>query len=155
NPDGSGDCSVSPVLRCELRGGHHLYCTTSDALPRPRRRPPPLSHRVGERDGVRGLCVAPAPSPLPSPPHGGREGAGYAQLSEDRNEASRKVNGGSRGHGHYRLAFHLGSSLGQGLDTFLRWLDDPEIPEKTPTWYLRGEVWVDLSLEHLFTHLGV
>ncbi|MBN9522096.1 Uma2 family endonuclease [bacterium] len=39
------------------------------------------------------------------------------------------------------------------LETFRRWLDTDHVPEKAKTWFLRGEVWVDMSKEQLFTHL--
>ncbi|HYH66271.1 MAG TPA: Uma2 family endonuclease [Urbifossiella sp.] len=39
------------------------------------------------------------------------------------------------------------------LDAFRRWLDTADAPEKAKTWFLRGEVWVDMSKEQLFTHL--
>jgi Uma2 family endonuclease len=39
------------------------------------------------------------------------------------------------------------------LDAFRRWLDTGSVPEKARTWFLRGEVWVDMSKEQLFTHL--
>jgi len=39
------------------------------------------------------------------------------------------------------------------LDSFRRWLDTSDVPEKAKTWFLRGEVWVDMSREQLFTHL--
>lgn len=39
------------------------------------------------------------------------------------------------------------------LDTFRRWLDTADVPEKAKTWFLRGEVWIDMSKEQLFTHL--
>lgn len=39
------------------------------------------------------------------------------------------------------------------LDAFRRWLDTDSVPEKARTWFLKGEVWVDMSKEQLFTHL--
>jgi len=38
------------------------------------------------------------------------------------------------------------------LNSFRRWLDDPEFPEKLPVWWLRGKVWVDMSKEQAFSH---
>ncbi|MBX9580676.1 MAG: Uma2 family endonuclease [Gemmataceae bacterium] len=41
------------------------------------------------------------------------------------------------------------------IDAFRRWLDSDEAPEKARTWFLDGEVWVDMSKEQLFTHVDV
>ncbi|HKB03470.1 MAG TPA: Uma2 family endonuclease [Gemmataceae bacterium] len=38
------------------------------------------------------------------------------------------------------------------LNSFRRWLDDPQFPEKLPVWWLRGKVWADMSKEQLFSH---
>jgi hypothetical protein len=38
------------------------------------------------------------------------------------------------------------------LPSFRRWVHSPEVPEKTRTFYLAGEVVVDASKEQLFTH---
>ena len=38
------------------------------------------------------------------------------------------------------------------LDTFRRWLDTDDLPEHTRAWFLRGEVWIDMSKEQLYTH---
>jgi Uma2 family endonuclease len=38
------------------------------------------------------------------------------------------------------------------VDSFCRWIDSSELPEKLPVHFLRGEVWVDASMEELFTH---
>ena len=38
------------------------------------------------------------------------------------------------------------------LESFRRWSDDDDFPEKGRIAYLRGEVWVDMSKEQLFTH---
>jgi Uma2 family endonuclease len=38
------------------------------------------------------------------------------------------------------------------LESFRRWSDDDDFPEKGRISYLRGEVWVDMSKEQLFTH---
>jgi Uma2 family endonuclease len=39
-----------------------------------------------------------------------------------------------------------------GLDSFREWAGDNDLPEKTRTDYYRGEVWIDMSQEQLFTH---
>lgn len=41
------------------------------------------------------------------------------------------------------------------IDTFRRWFDSEEVPEKYRAWFLDGEVWVDMSKEQLFTHLAL
>jgi Uma2 family endonuclease len=38
------------------------------------------------------------------------------------------------------------------LESFLRWLDADEVPEKARICYLQNQVWVDMSREQLFTH---
>src|SRR5580658_5362496 len=38
------------------------------------------------------------------------------------------------------------------LQSFLRWIDTAHLPEKLPVRFFRGEVWVDLQTEELFTH---
>ena len=38
------------------------------------------------------------------------------------------------------------------LQSFLRWIDTTELPDKLPLRFLRGEVWVDLEMEELFSH---
>jgi Uma2 family endonuclease len=38
------------------------------------------------------------------------------------------------------------------LHSFRRWLDDPQVPENLPIWWLRGKVWADMSREQLFSH---
>lgn len=38
------------------------------------------------------------------------------------------------------------------LESFRRWTDDDDFPEYGRISYLRGEVWVDMSKEQLFTH---
>jgi len=38
------------------------------------------------------------------------------------------------------------------LESFRKWLDDPQFPERLPVWWLRGNVWVDMSREQLFSH---
>src|SRR5437870_2094815 len=41
------------------------------------------------------------------------------------------------------------------LAAFRRWTQEPDFPEKGNIWWLRGEVWADMSSEQLFTHLEV
>ncbi len=41
------------------------------------------------------------------------------------------------------------------LESFRRWLDSDEVPEKARICYLEGEVWVDMSREQVFTHVLV
>jgi Uma2 family endonuclease len=41
------------------------------------------------------------------------------------------------------------------LESFRRWLDARDVPEKARIWYLRGEVWVDMSKEQVFSHVLV
>jgi Uma2 family endonuclease len=41
------------------------------------------------------------------------------------------------------------------LESFRRWTDEPDFPEKGNIWWLRGEVWADMSKEQLFSHLEV
>jgi Uma2 family endonuclease len=38
------------------------------------------------------------------------------------------------------------------LDSFLRWCDSDEFPEEGRIDYLKGEVWIDMSTEQVFTH---
>jgi Uma2 family endonuclease len=38
------------------------------------------------------------------------------------------------------------------LPAFFRWIDTSDLPEKLPVRFLRGEVWVDLQMEELFSH---
>ena len=38
------------------------------------------------------------------------------------------------------------------LDTFRRWTDREDFPEKGNIWWLQGEVWADMSKEQIFTH---
>jgi Uma2 family endonuclease len=38
------------------------------------------------------------------------------------------------------------------LGAFRRWLDTDDLPEHTRAWFLRGEVWIDMSKEQLYTH---
>ena len=41
------------------------------------------------------------------------------------------------------------------LATFRRWTNEPDFPEKGNIWWLRGEVWADMSQEQIFSHLRV
>ena len=41
------------------------------------------------------------------------------------------------------------------IDAFRRWVDAPDFPEEGNIWWLRGEVWADMSREQIFTHLAV
>jgi Uma2 family endonuclease len=43
----------------------------------------------------------------------------------------------------------------QDLDAFRRWVEADDYPETGDIWYYRGEVWVDMSREQLFTHGAV
>ncbi len=38
------------------------------------------------------------------------------------------------------------------LESFRRWTDNDDFPEKGRVWFLKGEVWVDMSKEQVFTH---
>lgn len=39
------------------------------------------------------------------------------------------------------------------IESFRRWADTEEFPEKGNIWWLRGEVWADMSKEQIFTHV--
>jgi Uma2 family endonuclease len=39
------------------------------------------------------------------------------------------------------------------LESFCRWADSDEFPETGRVWFLKGEVWVDLSMEEVFSHV--
>ncbi len=41
------------------------------------------------------------------------------------------------------------------LESFRRWADAADFPEEGQIWYLKGEVWIDMSKEQIFTHLAV
>ncbi len=41
------------------------------------------------------------------------------------------------------------------LESFRRWSDDADFPEKGRIAYLRGDLWVDMSMEELITHNDV
>jgi Uma2 family endonuclease len=39
------------------------------------------------------------------------------------------------------------------LDSFCRWVESEDVPEKLRVWYLKGEVWIDMSQEEVNTHV--
>jgi Uma2 family endonuclease len=39
------------------------------------------------------------------------------------------------------------------LDSFRRWTDEPDFPEKGDIWWLRGGIWADMSQEQIFSHV--
>ncbi len=39
------------------------------------------------------------------------------------------------------------------LDSFCRWVESDDVPEKLRIWYLKGEVWIDMSKEQVNTHV--
>src|SRR5262245_38810689 len=39
------------------------------------------------------------------------------------------------------------------LETFTRWAEAHDFPEKGRIWFLKGEVWVDMSKEQVFSHV--
>ncbi len=41
------------------------------------------------------------------------------------------------------------------INAFRRWLDENDLPEGVRAWWLEGEVWIDMSGEQIFTHVGV
>ena len=41
------------------------------------------------------------------------------------------------------------------LESFRRWADTDDFPETGRIWYLKGQVWVDMSREQVFTHVRV
>src|SRR5262249_18562419 len=41
------------------------------------------------------------------------------------------------------------------LESFRRWADADDFPETGHVWFLKGEVWVDMSKEQIFTHGAV
>lgn len=43
----------------------------------------------------------------------------------------------------------------QDMDSFRRWVDAEDFPEESRAWYLKGEVWIDMSREQIFTHVLV
>jgi Uma2 family endonuclease len=38
------------------------------------------------------------------------------------------------------------------INAFRRWLEEDDFPEDVRAWWLKGEVWLDMSREQLFTH---
>jgi Uma2 family endonuclease len=40
----------------------------------------------------------------------------------------------------------------KNLHSFRRWADSPDFPEEGNIWWLRGRVWVDMSMEQIFSH---
>ncbi len=41
------------------------------------------------------------------------------------------------------------------IDSFRRWSEQADFPEAVRLWWLRGEVWIDMTKEQIFTHLAV
>ncbi|HYT92927.1 MAG TPA: Uma2 family endonuclease [Gemmataceae bacterium] len=41
------------------------------------------------------------------------------------------------------------------LESFRRWADSDDVPEKSRILYLKGEVWVDMGTQQVFTHVEV
>jgi Uma2 family endonuclease len=41
------------------------------------------------------------------------------------------------------------------IDAFRRWVDADDFPENGRIWWLKGEVWADMSKEQIFTHVLV
>jgi Uma2 family endonuclease len=41
------------------------------------------------------------------------------------------------------------------LESFRRWLDSAELPDHARPWFLKGEVWIDMSKEQVFSHVHV
>ena len=41
------------------------------------------------------------------------------------------------------------------LESFCEWVETDDVPEKGNIWWLRGEVWADMSKEQLFTHVDL
>src|SRR5581483_952041 len=41
------------------------------------------------------------------------------------------------------------------LKSFRRWADSKNFPENGRIWWLKGEVWVDMSKEQVFSHLAI
>ena len=41
------------------------------------------------------------------------------------------------------------------LASFRRWVLSDDFPEKLRIWYLKGEVWIDMSKEQIFSHLAL
>jgi Uma2 family endonuclease len=41
------------------------------------------------------------------------------------------------------------------IESFRRWVEEDDFPRGHPVWWLKGEVWIDLSNEQVFSHLLV
>lgn len=41
------------------------------------------------------------------------------------------------------------------LESFRRWADSSDFPERGRIWYLKGKVWVDMSKQQVFSHVDV
>ncbi|HBI45378.1 MAG TPA: hypothetical protein DDY78_21380 [Planctomycetales bacterium] len=41
------------------------------------------------------------------------------------------------------------------LDSFRRWAESDDVPEKLRVWYLKGEVWIDMGKQQIFSHLAL
>jgi Uma2 family endonuclease len=41
------------------------------------------------------------------------------------------------------------------IESFRRWTDTDDFPERGRIWWLRGKVWIDMSREQVFTHILV
>jgi Uma2 family endonuclease len=41
------------------------------------------------------------------------------------------------------------------LEAFRRWTDSDDFPDDVRIWWLKGEVWIDMSNEQIFTHVRV
>jgi len=41
------------------------------------------------------------------------------------------------------------------LASFRRWVLSDDVPEKARIWYLKGEVWIDMSKQQIFSHLAL
>ena len=41
------------------------------------------------------------------------------------------------------------------LESFLKWAASDDFPREGRIWWLRGEVWADMSKEHVFSHVDV
>ncbi len=41
------------------------------------------------------------------------------------------------------------------LESFRRWVDAADFPDDGRGWYLKDEVWIDMSKEQIFPHLAV
>jgi len=41
------------------------------------------------------------------------------------------------------------------IESFRKWTDTEEFPDRGHVWWLRGEVWADMSKEQIFSHLAI